>query len=413
MGQQDNHLLTPRPPVKPYRQKQEAPVKITKTKIKKFSLKDIFSREQATILRKITLMIKPYNVRLKFSTTKVGKTMHRQTSPARALAFMLISAALTITNNATLLPKAKAAGSGQNPACKIWPQVSHVATIPEIEAFLTVCTEGFYHGMAKARISELKGETNRTKAPPKPETATREERHEPADDLYRRAKNYQRGDGGKPKDYEKSLALFKQAAAKGHKKSMTDIGWMNENGFGTPKNIKRAFEWYKKAADLGEAMALNNLGWMYTQGKATKIDYKKAVRLYRRAVALGEPLAMTNLGWMYETGKGVETDVNQAYAYYKRAADAGDLQGLHNTGWMLAAGLGVARDAKKGAAAVYSSLRKGNKFSKDQMTTNYDTWPKEFRKEMQKILKREGFYNGKTNGDFDALTIAAVERASN
>ena len=311
-----------------------------------------------------------------------------------------------------LISKANAAQANTNQACALWPQVANVASIAEIEAFLTECTEGFYHGMALSRLSELKGETRHTKAPAKPDVDHTPASNEPAEDLYRRAKNYQWGDGGLPKDYEKALDLFKQAAAKGHKKSMTDIGWMNENGFGTPKNIKRAFEWYKKAADLGESMALNNLGWMYTQGKATKIDYNKAVRLYRRSVALGEPLAMTNLGWMYETGKGVKQDNKQAFSYYQRAADAGDLQGLHNTGWMHAAGLGTKPNPQKGATAVYKALRKGNKFSRDQMTTNYDIWPKEFRREMQKILKRDGYYNGKIDGNFGASTIAAVERAS-
>lgn len=325
-----------------------------------------------------------------------------------------ISACLikTITSLALILSITTTARAADNPACVIWPEIARSATLGQVEAFLTECRSGIFHRLAKARLSELKGETVHTKAPPKPDFANVEDSTEPAEDLYQRAKDYQYGDRELPKDYKKAMRLFLQAAKKGHAKSMTDIGYMHEKGFGTQKNSEEAFKWYERAAEKGESMALNNLGWMYSQGRAVERDYVKAVRLYRRAIALGEPLAMTNLGWMYETGKGVEQDNSKAFGYYKQAADAGDLQGLHNSGWMYASGRGTKRDPAKGADAVYRAIQKGNKFSIDQMTSNYDAWPKDFRREVQKLLKQNGYFNGTTDGVFRQDTIDAVRAAA-
>ncbi len=310
---------------------------------------------------------------------------------------------------AGLSPTARAQ---DNPACVIWPEIASSATIAQVQAFLSECRSGIFYRLASARLKELKGETVHTKAPPKTDYDGVEDSNEPAEDIYQRAKDYQYGDRKVAKDHKKALSLFYQAAKKGHSKSMTDIGYMHEKGFGTRQNSEEAVKWYQKAADKGESMALNNLGWMFSEGKGVEKDYNRAVRLYRRAIALGEPLAMTNLGWMYETGKGVAKDLSKAFGYYKQAADSGDLQGLHNSGWMYASGQGTDRDPAKGAEAVYEAIRKKNKFSVDQMTSNYDAWPKDFRRELQKILKRNGFFNGAADGIFNQDTKDAVRQAA-
>ncbi|MEP3475776.1 MAG: caspase family protein [Hyphomicrobiales bacterium] len=297
-------------------------------------------------------------------------------------------------------------------ACSIWPQIATTATKAQVKAFLSECHEGIFYRLAKARLKELKGSAVATLTTPKVDLSTPKKSHEPAEDLYLRAKNYQNGTGGFKKDMKKALSIYMQAANQGHAKSMTDVGWMNENGFGTPRNYHVALEWYQKAADKGESMAMNNLGWMYTNGTAVEKNYTKAIHYYKKAIALGEPLSMTNLGWMYETGKGVATNYYEAFKYYKQAADAGDLQGLHNTGWMYAAGRGTKQNYKKGAEAVFKAIRSGNKFSKDQMIGNHTVWPIGFRKELQKILKNYGYYNGAADGTYGPGTVKAVRKAA-
>lgn len=297
-------------------------------------------------------------------------------------------------------------------ACSIWPQIATTATKAQVKAFLSECHEGIFFRLATARLKELKGSAVATLTTPKVDLSTPKKSHEPAEDLYLRAKNYQNGTGGFNKDMKKALSLYMQAANQGHAKSMTDVGWMNENGFGTSRNYHVALEWYQKAADKGESMAMNNLGWMYTNGTAVEQNYKKAIHYYKKAIALGESLSMTNLGWMYETGKGVATNYYEAFKYYKQAADAGDLQGLHNTGWMYAAGRGTKQNYKKGAEAVFKAIRKGNKFSKDQMIGNHTVWPIGFRKELQKILKNYGYYNGAADGNYGPGTVQAVRKAA-
>lgn len=301
--------------------------------------------------------------------------------------------------------------SADKSACSIWPQIATTATKAQVQAFLSECHDGIFYRLAQARLKELKGSAIATLTPPKPAVNKFPESSETADALYNKAKNYQWGTGGLKKDNKKALELFMQAAAKGHAKSMTDVGWMNENGHGTARNMHIALEYYQKAADKGERMAMNNLGWMYTNGNVVQINYTKAIEYYRKAIALGEPLAMTNLGWMYETGKGVSVNYNEAFKYYKQAADAGDLQGLHNTGWMYAAGRGTAQDYAKGAEAVFTAIRRGNQFSIDQMTSNHGVWPVGFRKELQKILKRNGYYSGAPDGNYGPGTVSAVRKA--
>lgn len=296
-------------------------------------------------------------------------------------------------------------------ACSIWPQIATTATKAQVKAFLSECHDGIFFRLAKARLKELKGSAVATLTTPKIDHSIPKS-SEPAEDLYIRAKNFQNGTDGFSRDLKKALSLYKQAAAQGHAKSMTDVGWMNENGHGTARNLNIAFEWYQKAADKGERMAMNNLGWMYTNGNAVEINYAKAIHYYRKAIALGEPLSMTNLGWMYETGKGVSTNYYEAFKYYKQAADGGDLQGLHNTGWMYASGRGVKKNFKLGAEAVFKAIRSGNKFSMDQMIGNHTVWPIGFRKELQKILKRNGYYSGAADGNFGPATAKGVRTAA-
>lgn len=308
-------------------------------------------------------------------------------------------------------PQLSHAQGNPNLACSIWPGIASSATKAQVEAFLSECQNGIFHRLAKARLGELKGVNTQTKAPPVTQNNDILETDEEAESLHNRAKDYQNGTNGQPQDYQKALSLFKQAARKGYKRAMTDLGWMMENGLGTTKDPQAAKQWYEKAANLGESMAINNLGWMYTEGKHIDADYDKAVRYYRRAIALGEPLAMTNLGWLYETGKGVELNYKQAFKLYSQAANAGDLQGLHNTGWMYAIGRGIKRSSKKAANTIYKAIRKGNQFSINQMTTNFAVWPENFRKALQQELKDNGFYSGPTDGIFNQQTIDAVKRA--
>jgi len=79
---------------------------------------------------------------------------------------------------------------------------------------------------------------------------------------------------------------------------------------------------------------------------------------------------------------------------------------------MYAAGRGTKQNYKKGAEAVFKAIRKGNKFSKDQMIGNHTVWPIGFRKELQKILKNYGYYNGAADGNYGPGTVQAVRKAA-
>ena len=53
-------------------------------------------------------------------------------------------------------------------------------------------------------------------------------------------------------DRARSLALFAQAAALGHAKSMTMVGSFHEDGWTVPADREEARRWYARGADAGD-----------------------------------------------------------------------------------------------------------------------------------------------------------------
>src|ERR1700730_15834259 len=64
---------------------------------------------------------------------------------------------------------------------------------------------------------------------------------------------------GEVPDYPEALRLFLVAANQGDPRSMANVGWIYENGFGLPqRDCAKAMEWYKKAVAGGDTIALWN-----------------------------------------------------------------------------------------------------------------------------------------------------------
>ncbi len=260
---------------------------------------------------------------------------------------------------------------------------------------------------------------------------------------YNLGRRYIAGEG-LTKDLSEGYRWVRRAAEQGHKEAMTHVGFALAHGNGVAKNEAEAVRWYRKAAAEGEPWAVNNLGIMYKNGNGVAKDDAEAVRLFRRSADKGNETAMNNLASMYQDGRGVAKDLNeaarwyrkaaekgvtgamvslgnmyvhgegvakdfgQAVVWYRKAADKGDNMGVQNLGSMYAFGSGVARDERQGARLVFKALRAGNDFSLDQMTAKSNNWGVEFRREMQRLLKEAGFYQGGIDGHFGGGTIDAL-----
>ncbi|MCG8649621.1 MAG: SEL1-like repeat protein, partial [Pirellulales bacterium] len=142
---------------------------------------------------------------------------------------------------------------------------------------------------------------------------------------------------------------------------------------GLPKNFAKAAKWYRKAAENGNTQAMNNIGLLYARGQGVRKSTATAVRWFRKGAEAGEPEAMYNLGALMEDGDGVRKNDRQA------------------------------------AQWIFKALKGGSTFARQTMTQNIGTFSTQFRREMQRLLKAEGVYDGAIDGKFGPGTRRAIE----
>ena len=175
-------------------------------------------------------------------------------------------------------------------------------------------------------------------------------------------------------------------------------------------DVAAAVRWYRKAASGGHGVAMNNLGIMYKEGLGVARNPASAVQWFRRAAVRGYASAMNNLGVMYENGVGVTLDNGEAARWYQMAAGKGASPAMHNIAAMYAQGKGVPKDLDRAAEFAFKALRAGYNVTLEEMTTNGKAWGKVFRINLQKRLKRAGYYKGPVNGNFGPATKRALRK---
>jgi TPR repeat protein/energy-coupling factor transporter ATP-binding protein EcfA2 len=165
---------------------------------------------------------------------------------------------------------------------------------------------------------------------------------------------------GVAQDYVKARAWYEKAADKGEAGAMTNLALLYDNGFGVAQDYVKARDWYEKAADKGDAGAMNGLGLLYDNGRGVAQDYVKARDWYEKAADKGYPVAMTNLGWLYNNGFGVAQDYVKAREWFEKAADKGDARAMNGLGLLYDNGQGVAQDYVKARELYEKAAEKGD-----------------------------------------------------
>lgn len=103
--------------------------------------------------------------------------------------------------------------------------------------------------------------------------------------------------------------MWEQAAALGHLESLTDLGYLYENGLEdeqtgrtilTP-DCDKALRYYCQAAEHNFPRALNNLATFYWNNTKYK-DQKKCLEYFERAAEAEYVKSLFNLGILYEEG---------------------------------------------------------------------------------------------------------------
>jgi uncharacterized protein len=100
------------------------------------------------------------------------------------------------------------------------------------------------------------------------------------------------------------------------------LGELHMQGRGVPKDVQKAVLLYQQAAMKGVVTAQFNLGVLYLTGEGVpKQDSLQAEALFRRAAEKGFVMAMVNLAQMYRTGYGdVPKDLELAKKWLALAA---------------------------------------------------------------------------------------------
>lgn len=126
-------------------------------------------------------------------------------------------------------------------------------------------------------------------------------------------------------NYEKAIALARQALDQGYASALINLANIFENGDGVKEDAEKAAALYKEAAEHGHAIGLYSLARLYAVGFGVVKDEKKSIELISLAAHQGFAPAQCRLGIMYETGRGVSEDAARAYTLYQLAADQEDV----------------------------------------------------------------------------------------
>jgi hypothetical protein len=159
----------------------------------------------------------------------------------------------------------------------------------------------------------------------------------------------------------------------------------------------------------GYPAAMWRIGVSYYSGTVIKQDKRAAASWFRSAADKGLGVAMSDLAYVYENGEGVAKDVREAARWFERAAATGHPSGMRNYALVLDQGETVDRNPKQAAEYLLNAYRMGSDDARKSLFELYGSWHADTKGQVQQLLKDFGFYSGRTDGEFDADTFAALK----
>ncbi|MBA4150640.1 MAG: SEL1-like repeat protein [Verrucomicrobia bacterium] len=188
-----------------------------------------------------------------------------------------------------------------------------------------------------------------------------------ANDLERRAQNGDLGalerlacmylvGQGVPKDFERALKWFNEAAKRESVVAFNNLGAMHANGWGVPQSHEQAFAFYRKSAQRNDPVGLFNLGLAYDKGWGGASDKKKAFEYYLRSAEEGDADGQYATGQRYYSSQ----EFNNAQQWFARAAAQNHLYAQNNLGTMLVNGIGGITDPQQGYKWWLIASRQGH-----------------------------------------------------
>lgn len=168
---------------------------------------------------------------------------------------------------------------------------------------------------------------------------------------------------------KEAVALYEQAAAKGHPGAMMNLFEAYFLGLGVTRDHDKAVAWLKKAAAAGDAGAVAELKKINAGAQSGALEHQKgmdaykakkvkeAVAFWEKAAAAGHVPAMVELGLTLENGEeDVAANPAASFRWFERAAEKNDIEGLLGVGRAYFNGRAVKADPAR-AREYYEKAR--------------------------------------------------------
>lgn len=214
---------------------------------------------------------------------------------------------------------------------------------------------------------------------------------------------------GMETDYAEARRLYTRSMEKGNPAAMTELGRMYFLGEGGPQDTEGAQELFLKAIDLGDPGALTSLGYFYEHGHGVRKNLKKAAELYRKAAEAGDPAGMHNLGNAYLRGWTGRADAREGVRWLFKAADSDEDRANFALALVHETGQGVAKDSRAAAGYMLKALKAGDENHLAAVVENFNQFSVQFRRELQRLMKDAGVYEGTIDGQMGPGTRRAIE----
>lgn len=127
------------------------------------------------------------------------------------------------------------------------------------------------------------------------------------------------------------------------------------------KEAAEAAGWLRKLGEQGNAVAQYCLGFIHSGSEGLLRDRAEAARWFRKAAEQGHAEAQWHLGNMLDTGEGVPQDRAEAAAWFRKAAEQGIVRAQWRLGNMYAVGEGVPQDKAEAAAWLRKAAEWNNR----------------------------------------------------
>ena len=223
---------------------------------------------------------------------------------------------------------------------------------------------------------------------------------------------------GVPADRTEAAKWYKLAADRGLAPAQYRLGNMYEKANGVERNLSEAKRYYQMAADQGNAGAMHNLAVLLASDAAGAPDFKAAGDWFIKASNLGVRDSQFNLAILYARGSGVSQSLEESYKWFAIAARDGDADAAQKRDDVAKAmrpeQLASAK-AKVDAWQVTPLNDEANSVNTpaewaggEEVKTSSVDMQKAIRN-IQAILNNNGFKAGEPDGKLGRTTVAAIK----